>query len=107
LVNIALENNFLIKTKIKFYIFLANPKQKKDPKASKGYVHESDVIAMAKAAGFKLIAKSEINANKKDTKDYPEGVWTLPPSYRLGDKDKTKYAAIGESDRMTLKFQKP
>ena len=58
------------------------------------------------AAGFKLAGKSEINANKKDTKDYDEGVWTLPPTYRLGDKDRAKYAAIGESDRMTLKFVK-
>ena len=52
-------------------------------------------------------ASSEINANPKDTKDHPEGVWTLPPTYELGDKDRAKYAAIGESDRMTLKFVKP
>ena len=56
--------------------------------------------------GFKLAGKSEINANPKDTKDYADGVWTLPPSFRLGDKDREKYAAIGESDRMTLKFTK-
>jgi predicted methyltransferase len=48
-----------------------------------------------------------VNANPKDTKDYPEGVWTLPPNFRLGDKDRARYAAIGESDRMTLKFVKP
>ena len=54
-----------------------------------------------------LDARSEINANPEDTKDYPDGVWTLPPSYRLGAKDHDKYAAIGESDRMTLKFVKP
>jgi predicted methyltransferase len=72
-----------------------------------GYVSEAQVIALATQAGFKLVGKSEINANPKDTKDYAEGVWTLPPSYRLGDKDKEKYAAIGESDRMTLKFMKP
>jgi predicted methyltransferase len=62
---------------------------------------------LAEKAGFKLAAKSEINANPKDTKDYPRGVWTLPPTLALGDKDKDKYLAIGESDRMTLKFIKP
>jgi predicted methyltransferase len=72
-----------------------------------GYVSESQVIALATKAGFKLAAKSEINANAKDAKDYADGVWTLPPSYRLGEVDKAKYTAIGESDRMTLKFVKP
>jgi predicted methyltransferase len=73
-----------------------------------GYVSEAQVIALATKAGFKLAAKSEINANPKDTKDYPNGVWTLPPTYGTADKeDKAKYAAIGESDRMTLKFVKP
>ena len=72
-----------------------------------GYVTEWSVIQAAQAAGFQLVARSEINANPKDTKDYPEGVWTLPPTLRLGDKDKDKYLAIGESDRMTLKFVKP
>ncbi len=62
---------------------------------------------MAEAAGFRLIGKSEINANPKDTRDHPKGVWTLPPSLRLKDRDKQKYLAIGESDRMTLKFVKP
>lgn len=80
---------------------------KKDPKAKSGYVREKDVIDMALKAGFKLTAKSEINANPKDTKNHPEGVWTLPPSLKLGEKDKEKYLAIGESDRMTLKFIKP
>ena len=56
--------------------------------------------------GFKLAAKSEVNANSKDTKDYPEGVWTLPPNFRLGDKDRAKYQAIGESDRFTHKYVK-
>lgn len=79
----------------------------KDPLAKSGYVREQDVLRMAKAAGFKLSAKSEVNANPKDTKDHPEGVWTLPPSLRLGEKDRDKYLAIGESDRMTLKFVKP
>ena len=72
-----------------------------------GYVKTSTVKRLAKAAGFKLVASSEINANPKDTTDHPEGVWTLPPSYRLGDVDRAKYADIGESDRMTLKFVKP
>jgi predicted methyltransferase len=78
-----------------------------DESAKKGYLPQAWVIAQAEAAGFKLAGKSEINANAKDTKDYPEGVWTLPPSFRLKDKDRQKYADIGESDRMTLKFVKP
>jgi predicted methyltransferase len=79
-----------------------------DPiKSSKlGYLPEAWAIERIEAAGFKLAAKSEINANPKDTKDYPEGVWTLPPTYRLGNKDREKYAAIGESDRFTLRFVK-
>lgn len=72
-----------------------------------GYVSENEVIRYAEAAGFKLEGKSEINANPKDTKNYPEGVWTLPPRLKLGEKDKEKYLEIGESDRMTLKFKKP
>ena len=71
------------------------------------YVPESKVIEMAQAAGFVLDGKSEINANAKDTKDYAGGVWTLPPSFGAGDEDRAKYAAIGESDRMTLRFKKP
>ena len=78
-----------------------------DPKAGTGYVNEDYVIELAKKSGFELAEKSEINANGKDTKDYPKGVWTLPPSLRLGDEDRDKYLAIGESDRMTLKFVKP
>jgi predicted methyltransferase len=84
-----------------------DPSVKQDPKAGSGYVNEDYVIALAKKAGFELAEKSEINANPKDTKDYPKGVWTLPPSLRLGDEDREKYLAIGESDRMTLKFVKP
>ena len=72
-----------------------------------GYLPQDYVIKLATEAGFKLDAKSEINANPKDTKDYAEGVWTLPPTLTLGDKDKDKYLAIGESDRMTLRFVKP
>ncbi len=72
-----------------------------------GYLTEKQVIAMAQKAGFRYVEKSEINANPKDTANYPLGVWTLPPFYRLGDKDHDKYEDIGESDRMTLKFIKP
>jgi predicted methyltransferase len=72
-----------------------------------GYLPTAYVVKLATDAGFKLEGQSEINANPKDTKDYPEGVWTLPPALTLGDKDKTKYLAIGESDRMTLRFVKP
>lgn len=72
-----------------------------------GYVREDYAIALIQRAGFKLVGATELNANPKDTKDHPEGVWTLPPTYRLKDKDRAKYAAIGESDRFTLKFVKP
>ena len=72
-----------------------------------GYVTEKLAIEYAEKAGFVLIATSEINANPKDGTIHPKGVWTLPPSLRLGDEDKEKYIAIGESDRMTLKFIKP
>lgn len=84
----------------------AKPDADPEQAAKKGYLPEKWVIERIEANGFKLAGKSEINANPKDTKDYPEGVWTLPPSYRLGETDKAKYAAIGESDRMTLKFTK-
>ena len=93
----------------------ANPGPQ-DPKAANGYVTEAFVIEQAKRVGFKLAAKSELNANPKDTKDHPFGVWTLPPALRStpygSDKgedpsfDHSKYVAIGESDRMTLKFVK-
>lgn len=84
------------------------PESDKDPMevVKTGYVPQSFVVAAAKRNGFELVATSEINANPKDTHDHPEGVWTLPPSLRLGDIDKDKYLAIGESDRMTLKFKK-
>jgi predicted methyltransferase len=81
--------------------------QPQDPKAKSGYVRQDYAIALIEAAGFKLAGTSEINANPKDAKDYPEGVWTLPPTYRLKDKDHEKYAEIGESDRFLLKFVKP
>jgi len=78
-----------------------------DPKAKSGYVREDYAISLMESAGFKLVAKSEANANPKDTKDYPKGVWTLPPNLRGDDADKDKYVAIGESDRFTMVFQKP
>ena len=84
-----------------------DPSTPQDPSGESGYVREDVVIGLAQAAGFKLDARSEINANPQDTKDYPEGVWTLPPNYRLGEKDRARYQAIGESDRMTLRFVKP
>ena len=76
--------------------------------AKTGYITESYVITLATNAGFELIERSEINANPKDTRDYANGVWTLPPGLRVPEgEDKAKYQAIGESDRMTLKFLKP
>ncbi|URW75936.1 methyltransferase domain-containing protein [Sphingomonas donggukensis] len=72
-----------------------------------GYMKVSSVVAFAKQAGFVVSEMSEVNANPKDTADWPEGVWTLPPTYRLKDVDRAKYAAIGESDRMTIRFTKP
>lgn len=71
-----------------------------------GYMKQSYVIAAAEKAGFKFVAASEVNANAKDTAQHPRGVWTLPPRLALGDEDREKYLAIGESDRMTLKFVK-
>lgn len=85
----------------------ASAKAKKDPKYRSGYVPEKDVIRMAEKAGFKLVSKSEINANPKDTKDHTKGVWSLPPSLGEGEKNRQRYTEIGESDRMTLKFVKP
>jgi predicted methyltransferase len=84
----------------------AAPDANPDDSAKKGYLPEKWLVNQVEAAGFKLAAKSEINANPKDTKDYPEGVWTLPPTLAMKDKDRDKYTAIGESDRMTLKFVK-
>ena len=83
------------------------PARPQDPQAKSGYVNEDYAIELIQAAGFRLAGRSEINANPLDAKDYPQGVWTLPPTYRLGDKDRPIYAAIGESDRFTLKFVKP
>jgi predicted methyltransferase len=71
-----------------------------------GYLKQADMIAFFEANGFELVDSSEINANPADTADYENGVWTLPPSYGLGDEERETYAAIGESDRMTLLFRK-
>ena len=85
----------------------ANPGTSLSDMKKSGYVTEELTIAYAKDAGFILSEKSEINANIKDTKDYPSGVWTLPPTLYLRDTDREKYLEIGETDRMTLLFKKP
>ena len=72
-----------------------------------GYIKVSTVRQLAEAAGFRFVGASEVNANPRDTADWPNGVWTLPPSLRLGDQDRDRYVGIGESDRMTLRFVKP
>ncbi len=84
-----------------------NPGIPQDPKAESGYVDQQYAIKLAENAGFVFLGSSEINANSKDSKDHPKGVWTLPPTLRMKEVDKEKYMAIGESDRMTLKFLKP
>jgi predicted methyltransferase len=78
-----------------------------DPKAANGYVRQDYTIALAKKAGFVLVASSEINANPKDTKDWVDGVWTLPPTLSQGEKDKARYLAVGEADNFVLTFRKP
>lgn len=83
------------------------PGQPQDPLAKSGYVRTDHAIALARKAGFELAGESEVNANPKDTKDHPNGVWSLPPTFRGGDADRAKFAAIGESDRFTLRFRKP
>ena len=81
--------------------------QTQEAQMKSGYVREDYAIAIIEKAGFRLASRSGVNDNMKDTKDHPEGVWTLPPTYRLKDQDRAKYAAIGESDRFTLRFVKP
>lgn len=76
-----------------------------DPRAASGYVNQSYAVQLIESAGFRLVGASEINANPKDTKDYP--VWSLPPNFMQGDTDRERFTAIGESDRFTLKFRKP
>ncbi len=78
-----------------------------DPKAESGYVRQDYTVALAKKAGFVLDGTSELDANPKDTKNWPQGVWTLPPSFALGAVDHAKYAAIGEADNFILRFRKP
>jgi predicted methyltransferase len=78
-----------------------------DRERSSGYIKVSTVRALAEKAGFRFAGASEVNANPRDTADWPGGVWTLPPTYGMKDVDRAKYEAIGESDRMTLKFVKP
>jgi predicted methyltransferase len=81
--------------------------QPQDPKADSGYVRQDYAIELARKAGFELVATSELLANPRDTKDWPKGVWTLPPTLTLGDQDRAKYVAIGEADNFLLKFRKP
>ena len=81
--------------------------QAQDAKASSGYVHEAYVTRLALAAGLRLEAASEVNANPKDSANHPSGVWALPPTYGNKDRDRARFEAIGESDRFTLKFVKP
>ncbi len=83
------------------------PDQPRSKQRQSGYLHQAYVVEQARQAGFEWLAHSDINANPADGADHPEGVWTLPPTLRLGDKNREKYRAIGESDRMTLKFVKP
>ena len=78
-----------------------------DPRAGNGYISERRVVEYAENAGFELAGGSSVNDNPLDTHDHPEGVWTLPPDLALGERDRDKYVAIGESDRFTLKFVKP
>lgn len=85
----------------------AKPGTSLDAMKESGYVTEAKVIELAEQAGFRLLATAEINANPRDSKDHPKGVWTLPPTLRMKDVELEKYLAIGESDRMTLKFVKP
>ena len=84
-----------------------NSQVTQDPRAKSGYVNEAYAIRLIEAAGFKLVATAEINANARDTRDHPRGVWNLPPTLIDGDKDRERYLTIGESDRFTLKFVKP
>ncbi|MET0659644.1 MAG: methyltransferase [Steroidobacteraceae bacterium] len=81
--------------------------QPQDPKAASGYVREDYTRQLAEKAGFEYVGSSEVNANPKDTKNWPKGVWTLPPTLALGEQDRDKYVAIGEADNFLLKFRKP
>jgi predicted methyltransferase len=82
----------------------ADPGEPQDPKAASGYVNEQHAIDLIESVGFRLLGRSQINANPRDRKNYEKGVWTLPPSYAAGERE--RYDRIGESDRFTLKFEK-
>jgi predicted methyltransferase len=81
--------------------------QAQDPKAKNGYVRQDYTLALAKKAGFEFVEASEVNANPRDTKDWVDGVWTLPPTLSQGEKDRARYVAVGEADNYVLKFRKP
>jgi predicted methyltransferase len=81
--------------------------KRQDPKAENGYVRQDYTVALAQKAGFVLDGSSEVNANPRDTKDWPKGVWTLPPTFAMGAQDHAKYAAVGEADNFVIKFKKP
>src|SRR5690606_9969578 len=83
-----------------------DPAVPQDPKALSGYVNEDFAIELIESVGFKLVGRSDVNANPKDEKNYEKGVWTLPPTFAAGEQDRARYAEIGESDRFTLKFEK-
>jgi predicted methyltransferase len=85
----------------------ARPDRPQDPHAVSGYVRQDYAIALVQQAGFVFVGSSEINANPKDTTDWPKGVWTLPPTFALGEKDHARYAAVGEADNFVLLFRKP
>ncbi len=85
----------------------ARPDRPQDPVAEDGYVRQDYAVAMIERAGFRLVASSELERNPRDTTHWPQGVWTLPPTYRLGAMDHDKYKTIGEADNFLLKFQKP
>lgn len=85
----------------------ASNSEPQDPRARSGYVREDHAIALAEATGFELIGRSDVNANPNDTKNHPDGVWSLPPTFRGGEVNREHYSAIGESDRFTLRFRRP
>ncbi len=78
-----------------------------DPEAASGYVRQDYAVALIEHAGFELVASSEMEANPRDTADWPKGVWTLPPALTLGEQDRAKYVAVGEADNFVLKFRRP
>jgi predicted methyltransferase len=84
----------------------ADPAKEVDPRATRGYVNEEFAVRLIESAGFELVDRAEINANPRDTRDYEQGVWSLPPTLRQGNRDREKLESIGESDRFTLKFRK-